>query len=81
MCTFHGKSIEYIREIRDAYFVENPDAKVEYNEMYPEVVTTDNGKKKKKKKKKKKRNENVGGEDTGMWPYFCQHFCRHYEFV
>ena len=78
LCTFHGKSTEYIMEVRDAYFIEHPDAKVEYNEMYLEVVIADNGK---KKKKKKKRDENMGGEDTGMWAYFCQHFCRHYEFV
>ena len=55
------KSIEY-REAREAYFVEYPDAKVEYDEMYQEVVTTGNG------KKKKKRDENVG---EGM--HVCEH--------
>ena len=41
-------------EARDAYFVEHPNAKVEYYEMYPEVVTVGNG------KKKKKREDNMG---------------------
>ena len=59
-CTFYGKSTEYIREARDAYFVEHPDAKVEYDKMYPEVVTAGNG------KVKEKRDENIGGGDTVM---------------
>ena len=29
-CTFHGKSTEYIREVRDAYFVKHHNTKVEY---------------------------------------------------
>ena len=60
LCTFHGKSTEYIREVRDAYFVDHPNAKVEYYEMYAEVVTVGNG------KKKKKREENMGGRNTDM---------------
>ena len=51
-------------ETRDVYLIEHPDAKVEYDEMYPEVVTAGSGKK--KKKKKKKRDENMAGGDTGM---------------
>ena len=30
-CTFNGKSAEYIRMVRDEYFVKNPHAKVEYD--------------------------------------------------
>ena len=59
-CTFNGKSAEYIRKVRDAYFIDHPNAKVEYDKMYPEVVTVGNG------KKKKKIEENMGGGNTGM---------------
>ena len=45
--------------MRDAYFVEHPEAKVEYDAMYPEVITTGTG-------NKKKRDEHVPGEDSGM---------------
>ena len=34
-CTFSGKSKEEIRTIRDAYFREHPDARKEYETMYP----------------------------------------------
>ena len=42
-CTFNGQSAEYIRKVRDEYFDKNPHAKVEYDKMYPEVVTVGNG--------------------------------------
>ena len=61
-CTFNGQSAEYIRKVRDEYFDKNPHAKVEYDKMYPEVVTVGNG----KKKKKKRIEENMGGGNTGM---------------
>ena len=57
---FHGKSTEYISEARDAYFIEHPNAKVEYYEIYSEVLTAGNG------KKKRKREDNMGGGNTGM---------------
>ena len=59
-CTFNDKSAEFIRKVRDDYFIDNPDAKVEYDKMYPEVVTVGNG------KKKKKIEESMGGGNTGM---------------
>ena len=59
-CTFNGKSTEYIRKVRDKYSIDHPNAKVEYDKMYPEVVTVGNG------KKKKKIEENMGGGNTGM---------------
>ena len=34
LCTFHGKSTEYIMKTRKVYFVEHPYAKVKYYEMY-----------------------------------------------
>ena len=59
-CTFNGKSEEFIRKARDDYFIDHPDAKVEYDKMYPEVVTVGNG------KKKKQIEENMGGGNTCM---------------
>ena len=66
---FYGKSKEDIGKVRDAYFVENPEAKAEYDAMYPDVITTGTG-------NNKKRDEHVPGEDSGMWPYFGEHFYR-----
>jgi len=62
-CTFNGKSAEYIRKVRDEYFDKNPHAKVEYDNMYPDVVTVCNGK---KKKMKRRIEENMGGGNIGM---------------
>ena len=59
-CTFYVKSPEYIRKAREKYFNDHPNAKVEYDKMYPEVVTVGNG------KKKKKIEESMGGGNTGM---------------
>ena len=35
-CTFSGKSTEEIEEIREAYFQEHPDARKEYESIYPD---------------------------------------------
>ena len=53
-CTFNGKSAEYIRTVRDEYFVKNPHVKVEYDKMYPEVVTVGNGKRRRRRRKQRR---------------------------
>ena len=45
-CTFSGKSKEEIKRIRDAYFTQYPDAKEEYERMYPGDGTKDTGRRK-----------------------------------
>ena len=47
-------------DLGDNLTLDHPNAKVEYDKMYPELVTAGNG------KKKKKIEENMGGGNKGM---------------
>ena len=58
-CTFSGKSKDEIRVIRDAYFREHPDARKEYEMMYPDEARKCKGNKR-------------GGE--GMYKLLCMLF-------
>ena len=40
-CTFVGKSKDEIREIKDKYFLEHPEAKAEYEKLYGKEVRTE----------------------------------------
>ena len=49
ICTIVGKSRENIQKVRDVYFLNNPEAKVEYDKTHPEVEASSNTKKKRTK--------------------------------
>ena len=63
-CLFYGKLKDGVRKVMDAYFLEYPETKVVYNDMYPEVVAIGTG------KKKKKRDKNMSEDNAGMWSCF-----------
>ena len=58
-CTFSGRSKEDIRMIREAYFLEHPEKRKEFERMYPKE-TPEGGRK------------GTGGQ--GMYQICCEHF-------
>ena len=79
-CTFKGKSTDEINILKDKYFVEHPDAKVEYEKLCSTLTG----------KSKKERNEQwdkyfielatgtgADCEEAGTIKFYL-HLCRHY---
>ena len=58
-CTFSGRSKEDIRMIREAYFLEHPEKRKEFERMYP-------------KETPKRGRKGTGG--AGMYQICCEHF-------